>query len=78
MKVSSVKYKKPSSAKWGQSRYPFNDMDVGQSFDVEESKRYSIATLAKRYGDRQSPKQKFSVKLFDVNGESKLKCVRVK
>lgn len=78
MKVKSVEYQKPPSAKRGQSKYPFDKMKVGDSFAIEEGKRYSVATLVKRYGDAQEPKQEFSVKLFEMSGEAKLRCIRTK
>lgn len=63
------------SPKKGKSKYPFKDLQVGHSFPVEESKRFSVATLAKKFGDSQEPVWAFSVSQ-DEKGE--LNCWRVK
>lgn len=63
-----------SSAKLGQTKYAFPTMNVGDSFEVDLVKRYSVATLAKRYGDQQNPVKRFTVRKKD----GILYCWRVK
>lgn len=52
--------------------YPFKDLQIGQSFDVANDRRYSVTTLAKKNGEELG--RKFSIR--DDNGT--LKCFRIK
>ena len=61
------------SAKLGKSKYSFKKLKTGQSFPVDERKRFSVATLAKKYGDSQRPVKRFSVRM-DADG--KMRCWR--
>lgn len=63
-----------SSAKLGQTKYPFATMKVGDSFEVHPEKRHSVNTLAKKYGDQQKPKKAFTVRKKDGS----LHCWRIK
>ncbi len=65
--------KKRTSAKLGQCKYDFAKLKVEQSFPVDEKKRFSVATLAKRYGDKQNPKKEFTVRRDD---SGKMRCWR--
>ena len=62
------------SFKLGKSKYDFKSLKVGHSFDVETSKRFSVATLAKKFGDSQEPVMRFSVRM-DENGN--MRCWRI-
>lgn len=54
-------------------RYPFAEMEVGDSFEVPENvKRTAVSVSAKRYGDKHG--MKFTVRLTP---ERKFRCWRV-
>lgn len=63
-----------TTAKRGQSKYNFAKMKPGSSFIVPAGKRHSVSTLAKKFGENQSPVWKFIVR---TDGDGKLRCWRV-
>lgn len=63
-----------TTAKRGQSKYEFGEMQVGHSFIVEPDKRTSVATLAKKFGDQQTPKPWRFIVRYDEKGV--LRCWR--
>jgi len=74
MTISSTIPIPTRSSKLGKSKYDFKKLKVGQSFPVEESKRFSVATLAKKYGDGQTPIKRFSIR---VDEKGKMRCWRI-
>lgn len=63
------------SKKKGRSKYSFSEMKVKDSFMVPDGKRFSVSTLAKRFGNTQIPRWEFAVHT-DLLGH--LRCWRVK
>lgn len=51
--------------KVSRSKFPFKDMEVGDSFKVPKSKRSGALASACGYGARQEPEQKFTSKIVD-------------
>lgn len=64
-----------TTAKRGQSKYPFKTLKIKESFEVEEEKRHSVNTLAKKFGDSQEPKKLFTIRYDD---QHVLRCWRLK
>ena len=64
-----------TTAKRGQSKYKFAEMRVGDSFLIEDGKRHSVGTLAKKFGESQNPSWRFTVR---PDHEGKLRCWRVR
>lgn len=70
-----AKQTKSRNAKYGQTKYPFATLLVGQHFEVVASKRFTVATLAKTYGDRHG--YRFTVRK-DPQDHADFLCTRVK
>jgi hypothetical protein len=67
---------KKTTAKRGQSKYPFKSMGVDEhhSFIVPDGKRHSVATLAKKFGESCDPVRRFTIRPDD---KGKLRCWRI-
>lgn len=65
--------KKRTTLKKGQSKYPLKSMEVNDSFELDENKRFSVNVIARKYG-MESGKE-FTVRR-DENG--KMRCWRIK
>lgn len=75
MKIEhNIKPMKAISPKKGKSKYQFSDMKKGDSFEVEERKRFSVGVLAKKYGDSCSPPKTFTVRRDE---RKRLSCFRL-
>jgi len=73
--MNKVNMPKRTSAKKGKSKYSFSEMEVGDSFIIEENKRYSVITLAKKYGESCNPERTFSTRKME---DGKIGCWRTK
>ena len=70
--AKAIPIPKRTSSKLGQCKYPFTILEVDESFAIDEDKRYSVSTLAKRYGDKN--KKEFTVCKDD---KGQMRCWRV-
>lgn len=64
-----------TSKKKGKSKYQFQDMAIGDSFIIEDNKRYSVSTIARRFAINQKPEWQFTVTRYQ---DERLRCMRVK
>jgi len=63
------------NAKYDQTKYPFHHLSVGSYFLVPADRRFSVATLAKVFGDRHG--RRFRV-LKDPAAPGDFRCTRVR
>lgn len=75
MNLPRINKDTPMISKWPfANKFPFENMQVGDSFAVpEDVKRVAVSVAAKRYGDKH--KMRFTVRLAVEDG--KLRCWRI-
>lgn len=56
------------------SIYPFRDMEVGDSFTVDITKRSGVKSSSYTWGQRQTPVRKFTTRVID---EKTARCWRI-
>lgn len=50
-------------------------LEIGERFEFKIDDRFTVATLAKRHGNKQEPKREFTIKQF---GYKQAYCQRIK